>query len=77
MSLSCKKTLLSSAVLAALSLPVMAADKADDDFEHITIFGSSNPVNTVPGSAHLISEQELETFEYSDIMRTLNSVPGV
>ncbi|WP_306302220.1 TonB-dependent receptor family protein [Shewanella marina] len=43
----------------------------------MTIFGERNPINTVPGSAHVITEVELEEFNYTDIMRTLASIPGV
>jgi Fe(3+) dicitrate transport protein len=50
---------------------------ADDDMEHLAIFGSAQAVNDVPGSAHMISQKELEKFGFTDIMRTLTSVPGV
>ena len=50
---------------------------ADDDMEHLAIFGSAQAVNDVPGSAHMISQAELEKFDFTDIMRTLTSVPGV
>lgn len=47
------------------------------DIEHLTIFGASNSVNDIPGSAHELDQQELEKFSFTDIMRTLTSVPGV
>ncbi|MBT1444251.1 TonB-dependent receptor [Shewanella sp. JM162201] len=66
-----KLSLLTSALLASF------AASATADIEQITIFGKKNPVNTVPGSAHQLSQEELDTFKYSDIMRTLASVPGI
>ncbi|WP_076416661.1 TonB-dependent receptor domain-containing protein [Shewanella sp. UCD-KL12] len=73
-------SLLSTALLTALSAPVFAQNSQDETLapmEQITIFGKNNPLNTVPGSGHQITEAELETFKYTDIMRTLSSVPGV
>lgn len=66
-------SLLSSALLASFA----ATATANADIEQISIFGKKNPINTVPGSAHQLSQEELDTFKYSDIMRTLASVPGV
>ncbi|NMP30444.1 TonB-dependent receptor [Thalassotalea sp. M1531] len=66
----------------ALALAIIAfsqpafAEKADD-MEHLTIFGTEQVINDIPGSAHRISQEEIEKFDFSDIMRTLTSVPGV
>lgn len=68
-----KLSLLTSALLASFA----ATATANADIEQISIFGKKNPINTVPGSAHQLSQEELDTFKYSDIMRTLASVPGV
>ena len=66
---------------ALIALSVVSAFSnsaiADDDMEHLAIFGNAQAVNDVPGSAHLISQAELEKFGFTDIMRTLTSVPGV
>jgi len=66
---------------ALIALSVVSAISnsaiADDDMEHLAIFGSAQAVNDVPGSAHMISQAELEKFDFTDIMRTLTSVPGV
>jgi Fe(3+) dicitrate transport protein len=66
---------------ALIALSVVSAISntavADDDMEHLTIFGSGETVNDVPGSAHMISQAELEKFDFTDIMRTLTTVPGV
>lgn len=65
--------------LLALSVACAVSNVAvaDDEMEHLAIFGSAHSVNDVPGSAHLISQAELEKFNFTDIMRTLTSVPGV
>ncbi|MFQ3195912.1 MAG: Fe(3+) dicitrate transport protein, partial [Colwellia sp.] len=65
--------------LIALSVAtaILNTAVADDDMEHLTIFGSGQTVNDVPGSAHMISQAELEKFDFTDIMRTLTTVPGV
>ncbi|MCC4834162.1 TonB-dependent receptor [Shewanella sp. 10N.7] len=65
-------------ILASALLTTFAASAAENaTMEQISIFGSSNPVNNVPGSAHVINDVEIENFKYTDIMRTLASVPGV
>ncbi|WP_028772090.1 TonB-dependent receptor family protein [Shewanella waksmanii] len=71
-------SVLSVALLTAMSQTAFADESADTStMEQITIFGKKNPLNTVPGSGHQITEAELEQFKYTDIMRTLASVPGV
>jgi Fe(3+) dicitrate transport protein len=66
---------------ALIALSVVSAISntaiADDDMERLAIFGNAQAVNDVPGSAHMISQAELEKFDFTDIMRTLRSVPGV
>ncbi|MBA6391634.1 TonB-dependent receptor [Colwellia sp. BRX10-3] len=66
---------------ALIALSVVSAISntaiADDDIERLAIFGNAQAVNDVPGSAHMISQAELEKFDFTDIMRTLRSVPGV
>lgn len=69
-------SVLASALAAAFSVNATAQAPAQP-IEQISIFGSKNPINSVPGSAHQITQAELDTFKYSDIMRTLASVPGV
>jgi Fe(3+) dicitrate transport protein len=70
-----KPTVLFVALSSAYSVSVVAGDNSD--MEHVTIFGKKTSLNDVPGSAHLLSEKDLEKFDFSDIMRTLTSVPGV
>lgn len=73
---SFKPAIIAAAVLTAMSAPVMAAAD-NDDMEHLTIFGAEGSVNDIPGSAHLLSKDDLEKFDYTDIMRTLTAIPGV
>jgi len=71
--------LLSLVVASAIPAMVMANGDVNSVSvdEQISIFGSKNSVNDIPGSAHLIKQEELEKFNYSDIMRTLTAIPGV
>jgi Fe(3+) dicitrate transport protein len=45
--------------------------------EVISIFGSHNQLETATGSAVVIGETALDLFEFDDIHRVLQSVPGV
>jgi len=45
--------------------------------EVISIFGSHNQLETATGSAVVIGEAQLDLFEFDDIHRVLQSVPGV
>ncbi|NNL56113.1 MAG: TonB-dependent receptor plug domain-containing protein, partial [Pseudomonadales bacterium] len=46
-------------------------------YEEITILGDQNIAETTTGSAHFLSDEELELFEYADIQRVLRTVPGI
>lgn len=70
-----KPAVLSLAVVSTFSSFAFAAD--NDDMEHLTIFGNDEAVNDIPGSAHRLSKDDLEKFDFTDIMRTLTAVPGV
>ena len=61
--------------LAAFHYPIFAADQDID--EEITVVGSQAEAQGVAGSAHFISQEELEKFSYSDIQRIGREVPGV
>jgi Fe(3+) dicitrate transport protein len=76
-------SLIALAVVGIISQPVLAAESGNSsdtkksEMEHLAIFGNAQAVNDIPGSAHMISKDELEIFSYTDIMRTLTSIPGV
>lgn len=76
---SFKPALLSMAIASTISANVFADDvtKEASVGEQFTIFGSDTSVNNIPGSAHQLTQDDLEKFDYSDIMRSLTSIPGV
>ena len=47
------------------------------ELDTVYITGGEDKIRRLPGSATLIDEEALDTFEYTDIHRILNSVPGV
>ena len=67
-----KLTTLTCAVLLA---NVSSAD--DVRLEEVTIIGSPADAQELPGSAYVVSETELQKFEYTDINRMVRQVPGV
>lgn len=74
------RTLLACAVTAACyAAPVVSAAEAEDlsTIERITIIGAQQDTTKATGSAYVISEQELQKFEYTNVHSVLRSVPGV
>ncbi|MBL4797128.1 MAG: TonB-dependent receptor [Oleispira sp.] len=47
------------------------------ELDTVYITGGKDEIRRLPGSATLITEEALATFEYTDIHRILNAVPGV
>ncbi len=45
--------------------------------DNVTIIGRQSDIADIPGSAHVIDQEELATFMQSDVMRVLRTVPGV
>jgi len=74
-----KKGRLLSVIVASLVPCLAFADHAEkaEFFEEITIVGTKQSAQQVTGSAHVISDDDLEIFAYTDIQRILRSVPGV
>ena len=83
---------LRSVINSALLLPLVMASPlswaeesilTEDDtspnkqIEVISIFGSSNQLETATGSAVIIDGTQLDLYEFDDIHRVLQSVPGV
>ena len=73
-----RKTLLAIAIAGSV-MPAIAnqTSATDDEIEHITILSHSDKLRTESGSATLLSEVELEKYEFDDIHRVLGKVPGV
>jgi len=70
--------------LASISislLPVLVtaqdATKTFETIDTVTIIGKRADVADIPGSAHVVSSEELAEFAQSDVLRVLRSVPGV
>ena len=57
------------ALIFSFSISFAYADHAEKSqfFEEITIVGNKDRANTVAGSAHFISDADLEVFNYADI----------
>jgi Fe(3+) dicitrate transport protein len=66
-----EKTQVNSSVSSSLNSSV------NKQVEVISIFGSHNQLETATGSAVVIGEAQLDLFEFDDIHRVLQSVPGV
>ena len=68
-----------SVLISFHSAQLFAEESAQDSLELDTVYitGGEDDVQRQPGSATLIDETELDAFEYTDIHRVLNSVPGV
>ncbi len=72
-------------ILSAASAQAQDNDQATENesgdaepaLDNVTIIGRASDIADIPGSAHLIDQQELATYIQSDIMRVLRSVPGV
>ena len=67
--------------LVLLNAGAQAEEVHPDDFiapiDTVTIIGRKSDVADVPGSAHVIDNEELEVFIATDILRVLRTVPGV
>ena len=75
------KGLLSSLLLAFISIALHAQETARDGhdtaLDTITIIGHRRDPADVPGSAHVINQEDLQTLLQGDILRVLRTVPGV
>ena len=69
------------AAVTALLLPsvLLAEDSSEtlQEIDTVTIIGKQVDAADVPGSAHVIDSEELETYMNGDILRVLRTVPGV
>ena len=71
---------ISLVLLAAASVHAQEAAPTDSDeknIDEIVVRGMFDEPDRVSGSAHRIDEATLEVFQYNDINRVLNLVPGV
>jgi len=84
-------TLLTGAAIVLLSLPASSIAECLDlsqqggssaglecaQLQPITIFGTAQTARDVAGGASMVSPEDLEEFETTDIVRALRRVPGV
>ena len=75
------KGILSATLLIALTGPGQAQTSGETGAntvpDNVTIIGHRRDAADVPGSAHLVDQEELQLFLQSDVMRVLRTVPGV
>ena len=75
------KGLLSTLLLASVATTLNAQEAIqgghDTALDNITIIGHRRDPADVPGSAHVIDQEDLQTFLQGDVMRVLRTVPGV
>jgi Fe(3+) dicitrate transport protein len=45
--------------------------------EPFSVIGNAEQAEQLPGSAHYIDSEELDTFEHADVLRVLRQIPGV
>ena len=74
--------LLSTLISSLIALPIGVALAEETKIpnrmvEEVTIIGTRDQARELPGSAWVIDEQKLETFNYTDVNRVLAEVPGV
>jgi len=74
-----KKAFFLSFFLSLLSLPVTSDDAASEkvEIEVVEIIGSQEEAIEIAGSASVITSEDLETYEYTDIHKILSTIPGV
>ena len=74
---------LSALLIASMPTAMLAADgdRAAEPghaaLDEVTIIGHRRDPADIPGSAHVVGQEELQTFLQSDVMRVLRTVPGV
>tara|TARA_Y100000996_G_scaffold413649_1_gene402380 strand:- start:37 stop:2217 length:2181 start_codon:yes stop_codon:yes gene_type:complete len=64
-------------ILIALTSISFLLFTSEVEIETIEIIGSAEDAKQVAGSASVITEEDLETYEYTDIHKILSNVPGV
>ena len=77
-----RTALSAAAFFLVLLTPGAQAEEIDPNdriapIDTVAIIGRKSDVADVPGSAHVIDNEELEVFIATDILRVLRTVPGV
>ena len=64
--------------LASLASPVLGQDTTNErNIETIKIIGTQEDARSLSGFGNIITQEDLEVFEYTDIHKILSAVPGV
>jgi len=73
MSALFSRNLLALSILSA-SVPTMAQEHS---LNELVIIGDDASASALPGSAHVVTSEDLETMKYTDIHKAVREVPGV
>ena len=65
------------ALVITISIMTFFSFAEDVSIEVVEIIGSQEDAKEIAGSASVITEEELEVYEYTDIHKILSNVPGV
>ena len=65
-------------ICVSLALTLFNANAwANDELEAVTIIGTQEDLQSLPGSGAIITSDDLDMFEFSDVGKALSLVPGV
>ena len=64
-------------LVTTISIMTFFSFAEDVSIEVVEIIGSQEDAKEIAGSASVITEEELEVYEYTDIHKILSNVPGV
>lgn len=74
------RVLLLSASAILIASAAQAAEeesKREKVLDRVTVIGTTDRKDEIPGSAHIVKKETLERFQYTDVHRALREVPGV
>jgi len=69
-------------ILVITAQPANAVEQKTDDkrikvMERVTVIGTQDRREEIPGSASIVKEETIERYQYTDVHRALKEVPGV
>lgn len=67
------RSLLATAIVTAAT----AAHAQEQNLNELVIIGDESSAAALPGSAHVVTSEHLETMKYTDVHRVAREVPGV
>ncbi len=80
MTIKAPLSVITTAVISILSTQTAFAEETTNDDQNsnvIKIIGSKSAAKDIPGSAHVVTEADLQEMKYTDATRALQRVPGV